>query len=99
MVKKELPYCCQIFVCVNDRHGQRKSCADGQSQTIRLQLKKRLEEKGVSKELVRVSQSLCMGLCGEGPNIAIYPQNIWFSGVTENDLDEIVAIVDNILAD
>ena len=33
--KKESPYLSHIFVCTNDRGGERKSCADNESRLVR----------------------------------------------------------------
>ncbi len=83
------PYKCQVFVCVNDRKGEKVSCADGNSQDIRIKLKKAVKERWGPQE-VRVSQSLCMDICELGPNVIIYPQQVWFSQVTMDDIDRIL---------
>jgi len=92
------PYKCHVFVCVNDRKGARKSCADGASPALRLALKERLQEKGLAPTEVRVSQSLCMGLCDNGPNVVIYPQNIRVSAAGVEDVERIVSIIENLLS-
>jgi (2Fe-2S) ferredoxin len=97
MVQKS-PYCCHIFVCVNDRQGRRKSCADGQGREIRQLLKDRFDQLSLPEKSVRVSQSMCLGLCNEGPNLIIYPQGIWHSAVGIEDIDAIVKEVENLLA-
>ena len=94
---EKAPYRCHIFVCVNDRHGTRKSCADGRSAEIRQLLKDRLQQLPLPEGSVRVSQSLCMGLCSEGPNLMIYPQGIWYAGVRIEDIDTIVEKVKTLL--
>ncbi len=91
------PYACHVFICVNDRQGQSKSCADGGSPDIRLQLKARLAEKFAGSQ-VRVSQSRCLGLCGEGPNVLIYPQNLWYSAVSMGDVERIASDIEQLLA-
>jgi (2Fe-2S) ferredoxin len=95
--RKDAPYDCHIFVCVNDRGGVRKSCADGDNVTVRQLIKEAVTRRGW-KPRVRVSQCGCLGLCADGPNVIVYPQKIWFSGVTQEDLDEILAAVEQILA-
>lgn len=92
----KIPYECQIFVCVNDRKGQSKSCADGGSSVIRAKLKEEVKKRWPSGE-VRVSQSLCMGLCAHGPNIAVYPFNVWYSAVTLKDIEKILIDVEALL--
>ncbi len=94
--KKESPFISHIFVCTNDRGGERKSCADNNSQLVRSKLKEAVGEKGW-KGKVRVSQSGCMGLCAKGSNVMIYPQKIWFSGVFPDDVEEIVSTVQGIV--
>ena len=90
--KKESPFISHIFVCTNDRGGERKSCADNNSQLVRSKLKEAVNEKGW-KGKVRISKSGCMGLCAKGSNVMIYPQKIWFAGVFPDDVDEIVSTV------
>jgi len=93
---REAPYACHIFVCVNDRHGQRKSCADGHNPAIRKKLKDEVARRGWRPQ-VRVSHCGCMGLCSDGPNVILYPQKIWFSDVSNDDVDSILSAVDGIL--
>lgn len=31
--------------------------------------------------IVRVNHSGCMGQCGNGPMVAVYPENVWYSHV------------------
>ena len=98
MVQKT-PFRCHIFVCVNDRQGTRKSCADGQSIEIRQILKDHFHQMQLPPNSVRISQSLCMGLCNEGPNLMIYPQGIWYSAVGVEDIDAIIKKVESLLAE
>jgi (2Fe-2S) ferredoxin len=83
------PYLCHIFVCINDRHGERQSCADGMSAEIKDYLKEQVDKRGW-KPRVRVSHSGCMGLCAKGPNVMLYPQGVWFGAVTLADADRIL---------
>ena len=41
------------------------------------------------KGRMRVSRSLCLGLCEQGPNVCVMPENVWYSNVTAADLAEI----------
>ena len=65
---KKIPFKCHVLVCVNDRQGLRKSCADANSLEIRSLLKSSINAKGWPKEDVRISQTQCLGLCNTGPN-------------------------------
>ena len=93
---QETPYVCHVFVCTNDRKGVRKSCADGNSPALRAALKKEISDRGW-KPGVRLSQSGCLGLCAQGPNVVIYPQKIWFSNVCLEDIPGILRKIEEIL--
>jgi len=96
--QNESPYIAHVFVCTNDRKGVRKSCSDNHSEFIKVKLKDVVNEKGW-KEKVRISTSGCMGLCANGPNVMIYPQKIWFSEVSLEDVKEIVATLERIITE
>ena len=83
------PYKCHVFVCINDRAGARKSCADGGSKDLAADLKAAAKARFAPGE-VRVSKSLCLGLCDFGPNVVLYPQRTWFQAVTPDDIDRIL---------
>ena len=90
------PFVCHIFVCTNDRGGQRKSCADQNSPLIRTSLKIEVGKRGWKKR-VRVSKCGCLGLCATGPNVMLYPQKLWFSEVSTDDVEGIISKVEEIL--
>ena len=96
--QNESPYVSHVFVCTNDRRGERKSCEDNDSHFIKSKLKEVVNEKGW-KGKVRISTSGCMGLCANGPNVMIYPQKIWFHEVSSDDVDKIVSTLERIMAD
>ncbi|WP_299270691.1 CbiX/SirB N-terminal domain-containing protein [Halorientalis sp.] len=39
----------------------------------------------------RVTRSSCLGRCGEGPMVAVYPDGVWYGGADEDDADRIVS--------
>lgn len=94
--QKESPFVSHVFVCTNDRHGKKKSCADGNSPAVRKGLKQAVADRGW-KGRVRVSQSGCLGLCAKGPNVIIYPQKIWFSDVSTDDADLIISKIESLM--
>lgn len=97
MNEQRTPYVCHLFVCLNDRQGARKSCADGRSAEIKDYLKEQVAARGW-KGRVRVSHSGCMGLCEKGPNVMIHPQGLWFNAVTRADADAILDRVAELLS-
>ena len=80
-----------IFVCGNQRPpGNPRGCCDpsGQAKLQKL-FKQKLAEHGL-KGKVRANQSGCLDQCEHGPTVAIYPQNIWYGGVSVADVPRIV---------
>ncbi|QRK06622.1 NAD(P)H-dependent oxidoreductase subunit E [Archangium violaceum] len=72
-----------VLVCGN------ADCADRGSVALIEALRRKLKEVGKGRT-VRITRTACMGRCGEGPTVAVYPDGIWYRGVTEADAREIV---------
>ena len=89
MKKDKIPYTKQIFVCTNDRHGEKPSCGDHQGEAIFTELRRMAKERGIHPK-VRVAQAKCLGQCSTGTNIMIYPDEIWYSHVELEDIPDIV---------
>ncbi len=90
MESGKVPYQRIIFVCTNSRESGEKSCSNfGEGERLREELKRRVKEAGL-KGKVRVSSSKCMDLCSKGPNVMIFPDNVWLSAVSEADLDRVM---------
>lgn len=41
------------------------------------------------RQQLRVTRTSCMGRCGEGPAVAIYPDGVWYRGLVKEDLEEL----------
>jgi (2Fe-2S) ferredoxin len=39
---------------------------------------------------IMVTGTFCMGPCQQGPTVVVYPEGIWYGGVTAGDVSEIV---------
>ena len=91
MDKKKVPFQKTIFVCTNVREGGRVACGNPGRGGLELceALKHAVKEKGL-KGKVRVARSGCLDLCEKGPNAFVYPGDEWLSGVTAQDVPEIV---------
>lgn len=83
------PYQKVIFVCCNERKPGEDACANRGSGTLQKKLKEYTKSKGLQGK-IRVSRAMCFGLCSIGPNICVQPENIWYNGVKEEDLDKII---------
>ena len=89
MKSQNTPYEKQIFVCTNDRQGEKPSCGDHQGEAIFTELRRIAKERGLHPK-IRVAQAKCLGQCNIGTNIMIYPDNIWCSGVKMEDIPALV---------
>jgi (2Fe-2S) ferredoxin len=80
-----------VFVCGNQRSpGHRRGCCDPSGQNLlRNELKAAVKERGLTPQ-VRVNQAGCLEQCEHGPTVVIYPQGIWYGGVTIEDIPRIV---------
>lgn len=91
MDKKPAPHRRTVFVCLHKREdGSRPSCADAgkDAQKILDGLKEGVKAAGVKG--VRVSKSGCLDVCEKGPNVLVYPEGDWYSGVSAADVPEIL---------
>lgn len=72
-----------VFVCSNSRPpGHPKgSCAERGSQQVVLALQDGLERHDLW-ESVKVNTASCLGPCRQGCIVAVYPENVWYEGVT-----------------
>jgi (2Fe-2S) ferredoxin len=89
MIKRPQPYIRQIFVCINNRHGESPSCGYSGSEEIVEELKKTCKLRNL-KGKVRVARSGCLDLCPFGPNVMIWPEGIWHMKVSKENIEEIV---------
>jgi (2Fe-2S) ferredoxin len=80
-----------IFICENKREQghPRGCCSEKGSSEIKDLLKKRLKELGLNSK-IRANTSGCLDACEHGPTIVVYPEQIWYGGVTKNDVEEII---------
>ncbi len=79
------------FFCQNQRDNGRRCCADFNSPQFRDHAKRRLKEMGLyGKGKVRINEAGCLDRCDEGPVLVVYPEQVWYSYVDEEDIDEII---------
>lgn len=80
-----------ILICTSSRiNGQQKGyCHTKASVDIINNFMEEIEDRGLGSE-VAVSNMGCLALCEKGPVVVIYPDNIWYGGVTPADVEEIM---------
>lgn len=80
-----------IFICTNQRaEGQRKSCGEVCGMNLVQEFKKQMKEQNVDFP-VRAQRSGCLDVCDFGPALVVYPEGVFYGGVKESDIREIVS--------
>src|SRR5438067_4067671 len=80
-----------VFVCVNERPADdpRGCCKEKGAVEVRDRLKAELKARGIAK-IVRANNAGCLDQCARGVSVVVYPEQVWYGGVTVDDVPEIV---------
>ncbi len=80
-----------IFICTNQRDGghPRGSCDPNGSGELHKLFKSAMSKRGL-KSRVRANKGGCLDQCEHGPTVVVYPDAVWYGGVTAADVDQIV---------
>jgi nitrite reductase/ring-hydroxylating ferredoxin subunit/(2Fe-2S) ferredoxin len=74
-----------VFVCTSG-----ETCpTQGDTERFVKLLREGARKAGM-QNLVRVNKAGCFSQCGHGPMVVVYPEDVWYAGVQESDLDEIL---------
>ena len=79
-----------ILFCTNQRaEGHPRSCcADRGGHEFMAHLTKRVAEEGI--DTVKITEAGCMERCELGPAMVVYPDAVWYSPASNDDVDEII---------
>jgi sirohydrochlorin ferrochelatase/(2Fe-2S) ferredoxin len=78
-----LPLTKHVLVCGN------ADCADRGSVALLASLRRLVKDAGRQRD-IQVTRTGCMGRCGEGPTVAVYPDGIWYRNVQDGDAADLV---------
>ena len=80
-----------IFTCINQRPADspKGCCALRGGAEVASALKRKLHERGF-KRVVRANKAYCLDQCAHGVTMVVYPEGVWYGGVTIGDIDEII---------
>jgi len=89
-MKKSPPY--HVFVCTGKKaDGQEGTCHARGSTEVATRLRELVQQRGLADSVLvngcdcfRARISTC------GPNLVVYPEGIWYGGVSTGDLEELV---------
>ncbi len=80
-----------VFFCCNQRDAGEKCCADFGAADMQAYAKGRVKALGLTgKGNVRINKAGCLDRCEEGPVLVIYPDDVWYTYVDREDIDEII---------
>jgi (2Fe-2S) ferredoxin len=85
------PFERHVFICGNQREpGHPRGCCDpAGADTLQKAFKKALTARGLNRR-IRANRAGCLDQCEHGPTVVVYPEGVWYGGVTLGDVDEIV---------
>ncbi|CAA6606314.1 MAG: (2Fe-2S) ferredoxin domain-containing protein [Alphaproteobacteria bacterium] len=81
-----------LFMCTNRRPDGHptSSCAERGAQDMAEAARKIFKEMNLEK--TRFNYAGCLGRCGQGPVLVIYPEGVWYSVKTSADIEEILSL-------
>jgi (2Fe-2S) ferredoxin/SAM-dependent methyltransferase len=82
------PY--HVFVCEQRKAEGLPCCSARGSVAVIEALRREVAQQGFS-EKVQITTCGSLGLCERGPNMVVYPEGTWYSGVTAADVPELVS--------
>jgi (2Fe-2S) ferredoxin/precorrin-6B methylase 2 len=84
------PFKYHVYVCIQEKPEGVPCCSSRGSKELLEALRREVGKQGLSDD-VQITTSGSIGLCQWGPNLIVYPEGTWYSGVTVADVPEIVA--------
>ncbi len=84
------PFRYHVYLCTQEKPDPKApSCSNRGSKEVLEALRAELNKTGLADE-IHVTASGSLGLCERGPNMVVYPEGVWYSGVQKTDVPEIV---------
>ncbi len=87
-MNKDKPFKYHVFFCSNVRDNGEKCCGQFCSDEMRDYAKKQCKNLNLNE--VRINKAGCLGRCELGPIMVVYPQNVWYTFLDKQDIDEII---------
>ncbi len=84
------PFRIHIFVCTQQKPEGVACCPASGSFAVLTELDREIQARGMGND-VQLTTCGCLGLCDEGPIMAVYPEGLWYRRVQPADVAEIVS--------
>ena len=79
-----------VFCCVNERKaGHPRGCCM-EKDSVRLRDHMKIQAKKMGLADVRINNAGCLDRCELGPTMVIYPEGVWYSYQSIEDVEEIL---------
>jgi len=78
-----------VYICDQKKPEGAPSCTANGSLAVIDAMRGEIAKRGLSAD-VQVTTCGSLGLCGRGPNMVVYPEGVWYSGVQPIDVPQIV---------
>ncbi|NOY62157.1 MAG: (2Fe-2S) ferredoxin domain-containing protein [Gammaproteobacteria bacterium] len=80
-----------LFFCTNQRADGGRCCADNGAKALRDYAKQRIKAMGLrGVGGARANTAGCLNRCASGPVLVIYPEGVWYTYASKEDIDEIL---------
>ena len=80
-----------VFFCTNKREPGEQCCERCNATEIRNYAKARIKQLDLSgRGKVRINTAGCLDRCELGPVIVVYPEEVWYTYLDREDVDEII---------
>ncbi len=83
------PFRLHVYACQQEKPGNAPCCSARGSAAVLDALRKELAAQKLMGE-VQVTTCGSIGMCERGPNLVVYPEGVWYSGVQVADVPELV---------
>ncbi len=83
------PFRYHVYACQQEKPGGAPCCSGRGAAAVLDALRKEIAAQGLG-DTVQITTCGSLGLCERGPNLVVYPEGIWYSGVQVADVPELV---------
>ena len=80
-----------VFFCCNQRDPGNTCCNDHKASVMQAYAKDRIAALGLKgRGKIRINKAGCLDRCDAGPVLVVYPDNVWYTYIDQEDIDEII---------